>query len=160
MEKRKVDAAIHCLRNELTPRNCDTQELHLLARSVLKVSNYPHNTLILFSFSLLFLHVQYFSYFSAVMCRKQKEIHNLFNWDGGSGSSRQNLLDELQKYISSELMLQPHRLEFLLHQSLLYQTSQCKFHNSHLQNYSYLVVNFLYMQFYHRITNAQKMKFL
>ncbi|KAJ3053232.1 hypothetical protein HK097_004741 [Rhizophlyctis rosea] len=59
----------------------------------------------------------------------EHELKQLADWDGIEGSSREQLLNELQKYISSAVMIPTHRLDTLLDQALRYQKLGCLYHN-------------------------------
>ncbi|KAH8826929.1 WD40-repeat-containing domain protein [Flagelloscypha sp. PMI_526] len=67
---------------------------------------------------------------SLVMCTDPEEVRRKAHWDGAEGSSRQNLLQGLQRYISPSVMLPPRRLAALLDQARQYQHSRCLFHNA------------------------------
>ena len=56
----------------------------------------------------------------------------------GVGESRERLIQEIQKYISPKLMLQPDRLQRLLKDSLQYQMTVCRYHNMEERIFSFL----------------------
>ncbi|KRX90948.1 WD repeat-containing protein 26 [Trichinella pseudospiralis] len=51
------------------------------------------------------------------------------DYTGGSVSARENLMNELQHFLPTTLMLPPHRLQALIKQSLELQRLRCRFHN-------------------------------
>ncbi|KAF7778551.1 hypothetical protein Agabi119p4_2896 [Agaricus bisporus var. burnettii] len=73
---------------------------------------------------------------SFLMCSDPEELRQRTGWDGASGSSRQQLLNDLQLYIPSSVMIPPRRLATLLHQAREYQNSRCVYHNSPLESSS------------------------
>ena len=60
-----------------------------------------------------------------LMCGHIEELKRRAAWDGAQGSSRQMLLQELQRHIPPSLLLPDNRLLTLLQQAVLWQTSQC-----------------------------------
>jgi len=60
-----------------------------------------------------------------LMCGHIEELKRRAAWDGTQGSSRQMLLQELQRHIPPSLLLPDNRLLTLLQQAVLWQTSQC-----------------------------------
>uniref|UniRef100_H2ZDE3 WD repeat-containing protein 26 n=1 Tax=Ciona savignyi TaxID=51511 RepID=H2ZDE3_CIOSA len=67
---------------------------------------------------------------SLLMITNPKELQKAANWDGKSHKSRAKLLEKLQGYLPISVMMPPNRLKTLLTQALVYQQSQCLFHNS------------------------------
>ncbi|OMH84571.1 WD repeat-containing protein 26 [Zancudomyces culisetae] len=63
-----------------------------------------------------------------IMCSSVEQIKREMNWDGKNGISRKLLLESLQDYIPSEILLGARRMETLIDQALEYQYSKCKFH--------------------------------
>ena len=59
-----------------------------------------------------------------LMCGHVEELKRRASWDGAQGSSRQMLLQELQRHIPPSLLLPDNRLLTLLQQAVLWQTSQ------------------------------------
>lgn len=53
-----------------------------------------------------------------VMCQDVKDLYKRAKWDGANGESRQELLDDLHKYISPSLMVPKDRLQKLLLQAV------------------------------------------
>ena len=60
-----------------------------------------------------------------LMCGHIDELKSRAAWDGAKGSSRQTLLQELQRHIPPSLLLPDNRLLTLLQQAVHWQTSQC-----------------------------------
>ncbi|GAA5894761.1 hypothetical protein JCM6882_006674 [Rhodosporidiobolus microsporus] len=89
MEGKETKKALSVLRNELSPLNYDSDQLHFLS--------------------------------SLVMCLGAEDLRARAGWDGADGSSRQQLLVQLQSYISPSAMLPQHRLGTLLSQSQRFQ---------------------------------------
>ncbi|KAF9447666.1 WD40 repeat-like protein [Macrolepiota fuliginosa MF-IS2] len=71
---------------------------------------------------------------SLLMCSDPEELRQRTGWDGASGSSRHQLLDDLQDYIPSSVMIPQRRLSTLLYQAREYQHSRCVYHNSPLES--------------------------
>ncbi|KAF5358519.1 hypothetical protein D9756_001366 [Leucocoprinus leucothites] len=71
---------------------------------------------------------------SFLMCSDPEELRQRTGWDGASGSSRAQLLADLQYYIPPSIMIPQRRLATLLHQAREYQHSQCVYHNSPLES--------------------------
>ncbi|KXN92272.1 WD repeat-containing protein 26 [Leucoagaricus sp. SymC.cos] len=70
---------------------------------------------------------------SFLMCSDPEELRQRTGWDGASGSSRTQLLNDLQHYIPPSIMIPQRRLAELLHQAREYQHSRCVYHNSPLE---------------------------
>ncbi|KAJ3559320.1 hypothetical protein NP233_g11293 [Leucocoprinus birnbaumii] len=68
------------------------------------------------------------------MCSDPEDLRQRTGWDGASGSSRAQLLADLQFYIPPSVMIPQRRLATLLHQAREYQHSQCVYHNSPLES--------------------------
>ncbi|KAL0482563.1 hypothetical protein AKO1_014459 [Acrasis kona] len=62
---------------------------------------------------------------SLLMCSNQNDLYNKAGWDGSSGRSRKDLIDDLHKYIPPALMVPENRLEKLLLQAVEYQKQSC-----------------------------------
>ncbi|KWU44917.1 WD40 repeat-like protein [Rhodotorula sp. JG-1b] len=58
---------------------------------------------------------------SLIMCMDPADLRSRANWDGAAGSSREQLLIQLQDYISPTVMLPQRRLATLLGQAQAYQ---------------------------------------
>ncbi|GAA6029307.1 hypothetical protein JCM8097_003613 [Rhodosporidiobolus ruineniae] len=58
---------------------------------------------------------------SLIMCSSPEDLRARAGWDGAAGNSRQELLVQLQAYISPTVMLPQHRLSTLLSQAQAYQ---------------------------------------
>lgn len=67
---------------------------------------------------------------SYLMCSSSEDIHRLAKWSGKGPVSRGKLLESLQAYLPSSLMVPPQRLMTLLNQAALRQMDQCLFHNT------------------------------
>lgn len=80
------------------------------------------------------------------MCSEPDDLRQRAGWDGASGTSRHQLLSNLQGkqyhydsetlltsilgYIPSSVMIPQRRFSTLLHQARSYQRQQCVYHNS------------------------------
>ncbi|KAG2172770.1 hypothetical protein INT43_000117 [Umbelopsis isabellina] len=73
---------------------------------------------------------------SLIMCSTAEELLKNANWDGKDGTSRQQLLVKLQRFISPTVMVPEHRLNTLLHQSFDQQLNYCLYHNNDEENFS------------------------
>jgi WD40 repeat protein len=51
---------------------------------------------------------------SLIACKSKNELYKRANWDGKNGKSRKNLLIEIQKFVSPNLMIPEDRLESIL----------------------------------------------
>ncbi|KAL7414801.1 hypothetical protein BDY24DRAFT_18376 [Mrakia frigida] len=58
---------------------------------------------------------------SFMLCLGRDELLQRAAWDGVEGSSRQNLLNQIQAHIPPNLMIPPRRLSTLFHQALSHQ---------------------------------------
>ncbi|KAL7274955.1 hypothetical protein RUND412_002109 [Rhizina undulata] len=67
---------------------------------------------------------------SFMLCYSDTDLKEQANWDGASGTSRQDLLSELSKSISPSIMIPEHRLASLLQQVKQTQISKCLYHNT------------------------------
>ncbi|KAF8643801.1 hypothetical protein AX16_008819 [Volvariella volvacea WC 439] len=67
---------------------------------------------------------------SLILCPEPEDLRSRAGWDGASGTSRTQLLNSLQRYISSSVMIPQRRFSTLLHQARLYQRQRCIYHNS------------------------------
>ena len=65
-----------------------------------------------------------------LMCSTPAEVFERSGWDGSQGTSRHDLLNELQSHISPTAMLPRERLNTLLTQAKLYQIGKCLYHSS------------------------------
>ncbi|CEG62983.1 hypothetical protein RMATCC62417_00203 [Rhizopus microsporus] len=66
---------------------------------------------------------------SLVLCSSIEDVMAQAQWDGTKGSSREQLLIELQDYIDSSAMIPKHRLLSLINQAIEWQKRQCLYHN-------------------------------
>lgn len=67
---------------------------------------------------------------SLIMCSTPEDLRGRAGWDGARGTSRTRLLNNLQKYIPSAVMIPQRRFLTLLEQSRLWQQQRCPYHNS------------------------------
>ncbi|CAL1705275.1 unnamed protein product [Somion occarium] len=65
-----------------------------------------------------------------LMCSDSADLRHQTGWDGTSGTSRRQLLVNLQRYIPSSVMIPQRRFATLLDQARIYQQSRCLYHNS------------------------------
>ncbi|KAG2061593.1 WD40 repeat-like protein [Suillus hirtellus] len=100
LEARKTTAALQVLRNDLAPYSTALEQDELHALS------------------------------SLMMCSDPQDLRRRASWDGASGNSRRQLLDDLQHYIPSSTMIPQRRFSTLLTQSREYQRQRCLYHNS------------------------------
>ncbi|KAF8077731.1 WD40 repeat-like protein [Lyophyllum atratum] len=67
---------------------------------------------------------------SLMMCSESDDLRHRAGWDGASGASRRQLLNNLQRYIPSSIMIPQRRFSTLLNQAQAHQRQQCLYHNS------------------------------
>ncbi|KAG5643231.1 hypothetical protein DXG03_001315 [Asterophora parasitica] len=67
---------------------------------------------------------------SLMMCSDVEDLRQRAGWDGASGTSRRQLLNNLQRYIPSSIMIPQRRFSTLLDQAQAHQRTQCLYHNS------------------------------
>ncbi|KAF5381032.1 hypothetical protein D9615_004152 [Tricholomella constricta] len=67
---------------------------------------------------------------SLMMCSDSDDLRQRAGWDGTSGTSRRQLLNSLQRYIPSSIMIPQRRFSTLLNQAQAHQRQQCLYHNS------------------------------
>ncbi|KIJ35759.1 hypothetical protein M422DRAFT_61256 [Sphaerobolus stellatus SS14] len=67
---------------------------------------------------------------SLLMSTSGEEVRRAAHWDGARGLSRQYLLQDLQCFIPSSIMIPPQRFDTLLQQAREYQRNSCLYHNS------------------------------
>ncbi|KAJ8078989.1 hypothetical protein PM082_013273 [Marasmius tenuissimus] len=67
---------------------------------------------------------------SLIMCSEPEDIRHRAGWDGASGTSRQLLLNDLQRYIPPSVMIPRRRFLTLLEQAHTYQLQRCIYHNT------------------------------
>ncbi|KAG5654118.1 hypothetical protein H0H81_007170 [Sphagnurus paluster] len=67
---------------------------------------------------------------SLMMCAEPDDLRQRAEWDGASGTSRRQLLNSLQRYIPSSIMIPQRRFVTLLDQAHAHQRQQCLYHNS------------------------------
>ncbi|KAG0295600.1 hypothetical protein BGZ97_004794 [Linnemannia gamsii] len=67
---------------------------------------------------------------SYMMSGSPEDLRQRANWDGVNGSSRQNLLSSLQKFISPAVMVPENRLETMLKQAMDHQIKNCFYHDN------------------------------
>ncbi|KAG2077968.1 WD40 repeat-like protein [Suillus decipiens] len=65
-------------------------------------------------------------------CSDSQNLRRRASWDGASGTSRRQLLDDLQHYTPSSTMIPRCSCSTLLAQSGEYQRYRCLYHNSHV----------------------------
>ncbi|KAF4576667.1 hypothetical protein EYR40_000914 [Pleurotus pulmonarius] len=73
---------------------------------------------------------------SLIMCSEAEDLRHRAGWDGAAGTSRQQLLSNLHRYIPSSIMIPQRRIATLLRQALSYQRQRCVYHNSNSTNFS------------------------
>ncbi|KAF9265565.1 WD40 repeat-like protein [Marasmius fiardii PR-910] len=66
---------------------------------------------------------------SLIMCSDPEDVRRRAEWDGASGTSRLQLLNDLQRYIPSSVMIPQRRFLTLLEQAHSYQLQRCIYHN-------------------------------
>ncbi|KAI8988700.1 WD40-repeat-containing domain protein [Pilobolus umbonatus] len=66
---------------------------------------------------------------SLVLCSSIEDIMSQAQWDGRKGTSREQLLNELQNYIEPSAMIPKARLMTLIDQSFQWQKKKCLYHN-------------------------------
>ncbi|KAG7092657.1 hypothetical protein E1B28_008993 [Marasmius oreades] len=66
---------------------------------------------------------------SLIMCSDPEDVRRRADWDGASGTSRLHLLNDLQRYIPSSVMIPQRRFLTLLEQAHSYQLQRCIYHN-------------------------------
>jgi hypothetical protein len=66
---------------------------------------------------------------SLVLCSSIEDVMQQASWDGTNGTSREQLLTELQRYIDPSAMIPKQRLVTLINQSLEWQKKSCLYHN-------------------------------
>lgn len=67
---------------------------------------------------------------SYLMCSSSEDIRRLAKWSGKGAVSRGKLLESIQAFLPSSLMVPPQRLMTLLGQAAQRQIEQCKYHNT------------------------------
>lgn len=107
LEARKTTAALQVLRNDLAPYSTSSEQEELHVLS------------------------------SLMMCSDPEDLRRRASWDGASGTSRRQLLDDLQHYIPSSIMIPQRRFSTLLTQSREYQRHHCLYHNSPVEPSSF-----------------------
>ncbi|GJJ12550.1 hypothetical protein Clacol_006793 [Clathrus columnatus] len=65
-----------------------------------------------------------------LMSASSEEVRRWARWDGAKGSSRQQLLYNLQRYIPSTTMIPSRRFDTLLEQARQFQRNSCLYHNT------------------------------
>ncbi|KAL0577932.1 hypothetical protein V5O48_004039 [Marasmius crinis-equi] len=66
---------------------------------------------------------------SLIMCSDPEDVRQRAGWDGASGTSRHQLLNDLQQYISPSVMIPRRRFLTLLEQAHQHQVQRCIYHN-------------------------------
>ncbi|KAI3616667.1 wd domain-containing protein [Moniliophthora roreri] len=66
---------------------------------------------------------------SLIMCSDPEDVRQRAGWDGASGLSRRQLLNELHRYIPPSVMIPQRRFLTLLQQAHSYQLQRCIYHN-------------------------------
>lgn len=78
--------------------------------------------------------VQYLA--SLLMCKSIEEVRSKANWLGKGSESRQNVIENFQKFIPPLIMLPPKRLSTLLSQAVQLQQDRCQLHVKDLESKS------------------------
>ncbi|CDH48456.1 wd repeat protein [Lichtheimia corymbifera JMRC:FSU:9682] len=73
---------------------------------------------------------------SLIFCSSVQDIRAQAQWDGVDGSSRQQLLVDLQEYIPPSTMIPKERLLTLINQAFEYQQRHCLYHSNSVAEYS------------------------
>ncbi|KAI7883591.1 WD40 repeat-like protein [Lichtheimia hyalospora FSU 10163] len=73
---------------------------------------------------------------SLIFCSSVQDVRAQAQWDGVDGSSRQQLLVDLQQYISPSTMIPKERLLTLINQAFEYQQRHCLYHSNSVAEYS------------------------
>ncbi|KAI9321352.1 WD40-repeat-containing domain protein [Dichotomocladium elegans] len=73
---------------------------------------------------------------SLIFCSSVDDIRTQAQWDGANGSSRQQLLVDLQQYISPSTMIPKARLLTLINQAFEWQRRECLYHSSNTADFS------------------------
>jgi len=69
---------------------------------------------------------------SYLMCSTSEDLREVARWSGKGQTSRAELLDRLQVFLPSSVMIPSRRLVELLSQAVQLQTQQCQYHNTSL----------------------------
>ncbi|KYR01089.1 WD repeat protein [Tieghemostelium lacteum] len=104
IDKKNVKEALVCLRSEITPISTDPHKLQTLT-SLIMCSN------------------------AQQIESKKKEIC-IYNNSTSKTLSRVDLLNNIRKYVSSEVLLPEKRLEHLIKESIQHQIGKCLYHNT------------------------------
>lgn len=67
---------------------------------------------------------------SYIMCSGPEDLRAQSGWDGAAGWSRHRLLEDIQRYMPSSIMLPRQRLPTLLDQARSHQIHHCLYHNA------------------------------
>lgn len=67
---------------------------------------------------------------SYIMCSGPEDLRAQSGWDGAAGWSRHRLLEDIQRYMPSSVMLPRRRLPTLLDQARSHQIHNCLYHNA------------------------------
>ncbi|KAF9014052.1 WD40 repeat-like protein [Cyathus striatus] len=121
LEAKKTTSALHVLRNELAPMHALPQEPASSGEEADRFRMLEDRLHMLSSF---------------IMCSEPEDLRKRADWDGASGRSRHQLLDNLQLYIPSSVMIPQQRLSILLQQARAFQEEHCVYHNSPSDNLS------------------------
>ncbi|UYV61098.1 WDR26 [Cordylochernes scorpioides] len=70
---------------------------------------------------------------SLMMCSTVDDLHRMAQWEGKGIASRRKLMEKLQTYLPSSIMLPPRRLESLLRQAVELQKKRCPYHQQQQQ---------------------------
>ncbi|KAG5338183.1 hypothetical protein C0989_008032 [Termitomyces sp. Mn162] len=65
-----------------------------------------------------------------LMCSESEDLRQRAGWDGAAGSSRRQLLNNLQRHIPSSIMIPQRRIATLLSQAHAHQQQYCLYHNT------------------------------
>ncbi|KAI8393918.1 WD40-repeat-containing domain protein [Radiomyces spectabilis] len=73
---------------------------------------------------------------SLILCSSAADVKSQAQWDGANGTSRENLLIELQRFIAPTTMIPKARLLTLINQAFDWQRRECLYHDSIDAHYS------------------------
>ncbi|EFA80856.1 hypothetical protein PPL_06445 [Heterostelium album PN500] len=73
---------------------------------------------------------------SLIMCTDTLDLKKRSFWPGAGHLSRTKLLNDIRKFVSSEIMVPENRLEQLIMQAIQYQTTKCLYHNTTKSHYN------------------------
>ncbi|CAO3608245.1 unnamed protein product [Cunninghamella echinulata] len=73
---------------------------------------------------------------SLILCSSPDDVKIRANWDGANGSSRKQLLYDLESFVDPSVMIRKNRMNTLLYQSFEWQRRGCLYHFGNNDNYS------------------------